>query len=75
MRNIDSAVGSQIAGIVVAGHILASGLPADEGFTIAFLIGATGALLGAISVLFIPGRAGAAGTHAHAHREPVTSAA
>jgi len=59
IRNIGAAVGAQVAGTVVAGHILASGLPADEGYTIAFLIGCAGAVVAALSVLFIPGRVAA----------------
>jgi MFS family permease len=57
IRNIGAAVGAQVSGTVVAGHILAGGLPADEGYRIAFLIGCAGAVVAAISVLFIPGRA------------------
>jgi hypothetical protein len=38
--------------------VLASGLPSDSGFTIAFLISAIGALVAAGSVLVIPGRLG-----------------
>jgi EmrB/QacA subfamily drug resistance transporter len=56
MRNIGSAVGAQVAGTMVATHVLASGLPADEGFTIAFAIGAGGAVIAALSILLIPGR-------------------
>jgi EmrB/QacA subfamily drug resistance transporter len=56
MRNIGSAVGAQIAGTIIAAHILASGLPADDGFTLAFLVSALGALVAAASVLLIPGR-------------------
>lgn len=55
MRNIGSAIGAQLAGSVIAGHVLANGLPSDEGFTIAFLIGAVGAGVAAVAVLFIPG--------------------
>jgi len=56
VRNIGSAVGAQIGGTVIASHVLASGLPSDSGFTIAFLISAIGALVAAGSVLLIPGR-------------------
>ena len=59
VRNVGSAVGAQLAGTVIAGHLLANGLPSDRGFTIAFLIGVGGALVAAVSVLFIPSRAGA----------------
>jgi len=58
VRNIGSAVGAQIGGTVIASHVLASGLPSDSGFTIAFLISAIGALVAAGSVLLIPGRLG-----------------
>jgi EmrB/QacA subfamily drug resistance transporter len=60
MRNIGSAVGAQVAGTLVASHVLASGLPEDSGFTIAFAVSAVGGLVAALSVLLIPRRAGAA---------------
>ena len=56
MRNIGSAVGAQVAGTIIAAHVLASGLPQNAGFEIAFVIGAAGAIVAAVSVLFIPGR-------------------
>jgi EmrB/QacA subfamily drug resistance transporter len=56
MRNIGSAVGAQIAGSIIAAHVLASGLPQNAGFKIAFLISATGAIVAALAVLLIPGR-------------------
>jgi EmrB/QacA subfamily drug resistance transporter len=56
MRNIGSAVGAQIAGSLIATHVLASGLPENAGFEIAFLISAAGAIVAAGSVLLIPGR-------------------
>jgi EmrB/QacA subfamily drug resistance transporter len=56
VRNIGSAVGAQVAGTVVATHVLASGLPANAGFTIAFLLGAIGAVIAGLTVLLIPGR-------------------
>lgn len=56
MRNIGSAVGAQIAGSLIATHVLASGLPQNSGFEIAFLISAAGAVVAALSVLLIPGR-------------------
>jgi MFS family permease len=55
MRNIGSAIGAQIAGSIIATHILASGLPQNNGFKLAFLISATGAIIAALSVLLIPG--------------------
>ena len=68
MRNIGSAIGAQIAGSLIATHILASGLPQNAGFEIAFLISAAGAIVAALSVLLIPGhgRAFAAAVHAEA---------
>src|SRR6059058_4379399 len=42
MRNIGSAVGAQVAGTIIATHVLASGLTANTGFTIAFLVSAIG---------------------------------
>ncbi len=60
MRNIGSAVGAQVGGSLIAAHVLASGLPENAGFEIAFLISAGGAIVAALSVLLIPGR----------HREP-----
>jgi MFS family permease len=73
MRNIGSAVGAQVAGSVIASHVLASGLPASKGFTIAFLVGAAGAAVAALSVLLIPGRASRAGEVVTA--EPAATAA
>jgi MFS family permease len=56
MRNIGSAIGAQVAGSIIATHVLANGLPENAGFEIAFLISAGGALVAALSVLVIPGR-------------------
>ncbi|MEN3283319.1 MAG: hypothetical protein V7607_4459 [Solirubrobacteraceae bacterium] len=56
MRNVGSAIGAQIAGSLLATHVLASGLPQNAGFEIAFLISAGGAIVAALSVLLIPGR-------------------
>jgi MFS family permease len=56
MRNIGSAIGAQIAGSIIATHVLASGLPQGAGFKLAFLLSAAGAVVAALAVLFIPGR-------------------
>jgi hypothetical protein len=56
MRNIGSAIGAQIAGSLIATYVLASGLPRNAGFEIAFLLSAAGAIVAALSVLLIPGR-------------------
>jgi EmrB/QacA subfamily drug resistance transporter len=55
MRNIGSAIGAQIAGSLLATHVLTNGLPQNAGFQIAFLISAGGAVVAALSVLLIPG--------------------
>ncbi|WP_053227725.1 MFS transporter [Solirubrobacter soli] len=54
MRNVGAAIGSQLAGTMIAAHVLASGLPQDLGFQLAFLIGAAGAVVAALCVLLIP---------------------
>lgn len=66
MRNVGSAIGAQLAGTMIATHVLASGLPEDSGFVLAFLIGAIGAFVAALCVLLIPG----GGAQAPAHAEP-----
>jgi MFS family permease len=71
MRNIGSAVGAQVAGSIIAVHVLPSGLPQSAGFEIAFLIGAVGALVAALSVLLIPGR----GREAAAVMQPAAASA
>jgi MFS family permease len=55
MRNIGSSLGAQVAGTIIATHVLGNGLPDNAGFKIAFLISAAGAVIAAISVLLIPG--------------------
>ena len=57
IRNIGSAIGAQVAGVIIASHVIATGGVEDAGFTLAFLLGAVGALVAAASVLLIPGRA------------------
>src|SRR3954467_12615200 len=59
-RNVGAALGGQVAASIVAGHVLASGAPSDEGFEIAFLVGAAVALLAALCGLLIPARAAVA---------------
>ena len=54
MRNIGSSLGAQVAGTIIATHVLGNGLPENAGFKIAFLISAAGAVIAAISVLLIP---------------------
>ena len=69
MRNVGSAIGAQLAGTMIASHVLASGLPQDSGFVLAFLIGAIGAFVAALCVLLIPGGR----AQAPAHAEPATA--
>ena len=73
MRNIGSAVGAQVAGSIIATHVLANGLPDDAGFELAFLVSAIGAVVAALSVLLIPGRSRRAATERRA--EPAASPA
>jgi EmrB/QacA subfamily drug resistance transporter len=56
MRNIGASIGSQVAASIVAGHVLASGLPEDQGFKLAFLMGAAGGVAAGLAALLIPGR-------------------
>jgi hypothetical protein len=70
MRNIGSAVGAQVAGTIIATHVLANGLTANAGFTIAFLVSAIGAVVAGLSVLLIPGRRGEQSTP-ELHQQPV----
>ncbi len=73
MRNIGSAIGAQVAGSIIAAHVLAGGLPGAAGFKIAFLVSAIGAVVAALSVLLIPGRVNRTATERYA--EPAASAA
>ena len=56
MRTIGGALGGQIAASVVAGHIAATGLPQESGFTTAFLISAIGVGLSFAAATWVPGR-------------------
>lgn len=56
MRNIGASIGSQVAASIVAGHVLATGLPEDQGFKLAFLMGAAGGLGAGLLALLIPAR-------------------
>lgn len=57
MRTIGGALGSQIiASILTANVIVASGLPAEHGFTIAFWLAAGVLAVGVLASLAIPGR-------------------
>jgi EmrB/QacA subfamily drug resistance transporter len=57
MRTVGGALGSQIiASILTANVIVASGLPAERGFTIAFWLAAAVLGVGVLASLAIPGR-------------------
>ncbi|MCB0865102.1 MAG: MFS transporter [Solirubrobacterales bacterium] len=64
MRTIGGALGGQIAASVVAAEVGAGGLPAESGFTTAFLISACAIALAAVCAALVPGRASAAGVPA-----------
>ena len=57
MRTIGGSLGGQIAASVVAGHVLvATGLPGETGFTIAFALSAAAMALAFVATLAIPRR-------------------
>ena len=56
MRTIGGAIGGQVAASIVAGHVSASGLPEESGYTIAFAMSAVGVGLAILATLAIPGR-------------------
>jgi EmrB/QacA subfamily drug resistance transporter len=55
MRTIGGAIGGQVSASIVAGHVAASGLPEESGYTVAFAISAVGVCLAAGATLAIPG--------------------
>jgi MFS family permease len=63
VRSLGSSLGSQVTAAIVAGSIVASGLPTDAGFTAAFLVSAGIALVAAILAVLIP-------RGAHRHVDP-----
>jgi EmrB/QacA subfamily drug resistance transporter len=68
MRTIGGAIGGQVSASVIAGHVAASGLPEESGYTLAFTISAVGVCLAAVATLAIPGKLSA-------RRSPAGSAA
>jgi hypothetical protein len=54
MRTIGGAMGGQIAASVVAAHIQGSGLPAESGYTAAFVLSAATALVAFLAGLRVP---------------------
>jgi MFS family permease len=53
-RNVGASLGGQVAASIVASHVLAGGLPANQGFETAFLVSAAVALLAGLCGLLIP---------------------
>ncbi len=77
IRSIGMALGSQIvAAVLTADTVGNSAVPTDGAFTIAFAIAGTGALVGALAALTIPGRGDRApvGPHAESRVGPVPEA-
>jgi EmrB/QacA subfamily drug resistance transporter len=56
MRTIGGSLGGQIAASIVTGHVLVSGVPAESGFTTAFVISAAAVAVAFVSALAIPRR-------------------
>src|SRR5439155_1469079 len=56
MRTVGGAVGGQIAAALLSNNLAADGLPAERGFTIAFIVGAVALVVGIGAAVLIPGR-------------------
>ncbi len=56
MRTLGGSVGGQIGASLIAGTVVASSLPTEEGFTLAFGFGAGACLLAAAASLAVPRR-------------------
>jgi EmrB/QacA subfamily drug resistance transporter len=59
MRTIGGSLGAQVAASVVAGHTLASGQPAESGFTAAFVVSAIAICFAFLVAAAIPARGSA----------------
>jgi hypothetical protein len=57
MRTIGGSLGGQVAASIVSGQLLASGQPAESGFTTAFVMSAIGVGLAFLAANAIPSRA------------------
>ncbi|MGN6257312.1 MAG: MFS transporter [Solirubrobacterales bacterium] len=60
MRTLGGSVGGQVGASLITGALLASGLPAESGFTLAFAFAAGACLLAALTSLSVPKRRPAA---------------
>jgi EmrB/QacA subfamily drug resistance transporter len=56
MRTLGGAVGGQVGASLIAGTVVAAGLPTEHGFTLAFLFAAGACLLAALASLSVPRR-------------------
>jgi EmrB/QacA subfamily drug resistance transporter len=54
MRTVGGAIGGQIAATIISGHVVASGLPEESGYTAAFIVSAGVAFLAFVFALFVP---------------------
>jgi hypothetical protein len=60
VRTIGGAIGSQVTAGIVTATVVASGLPTETGFTIAFATSAGALAIGFFVGLLVPGRSAAA---------------
>jgi EmrB/QacA subfamily drug resistance transporter len=60
MRTLGGSVGGQIGASLIAGTVVAAGLPTESGFTLAFLFAAGACLLAALASLAVPRRSAGA---------------
>jgi len=56
MRTLGGSIGGQIGASLITGTLLASGLPAESGFTLAFAFAAGACLLAGLATLAVPQR-------------------
>ncbi len=56
MRTLGGAVGGQVGASLIAGTVVASGLPTERGYTLAFFLSAGACLLAALASLAVPRR-------------------
>jgi EmrB/QacA subfamily drug resistance transporter len=56
MRTVGGAIGAQVSASIVSGHVAASGLPTDVGYTSALTMGTISLAVAFLAGLLIPGR-------------------
>jgi EmrB/QacA subfamily drug resistance transporter len=69
VRSVGSSLGSQVSASILAGSIVAGGLPSDDSFTTAFVLSAAVALVAAGMALLIPISRDRVGEHLSAAEE------